>query len=312
MSLYGDLPPSGSVGNTEWTETRKDTKPTKESAPVDKVEAKSHHEQVKKDAPAVTAPTTWSANTKFLQQAVSRKKANVKQAKKPTTVALVLPVESVEPEKPEEESADKFVSNVLIPAKDRYDPSKPNDYDELKQQQDRRKKKEKAKLLSEAIEEQSRKIKKPRTEKPPEKKYFDPEAATGEDAFLRRNNIGKPKEEPSPVITLINLVAPWNIDGELEGETRDECEKFGPVEKCIVYNAKNVPETEAVRVFVHFKSSSSAVKGAFLCWQLTVIAVKVMNGRLFGGRTVRAIPFDLNRFLRLDLKPRADEMIAQE
>ena len=38
------------------------------------------------------------------------------------------------------------------------------------------------------------------------------------------------------------MVGPGEVDDELEGETSSECERFGPVRRCLIYEIK-------VRVF---------------------------------------------------------------
>lgn len=99
----------------------------------------------------------------------------------------------------------------------------------------------------------------------------------------------EPAAKPSRVMLLMNLVGPGEVDAELRGETADECSKFGTVVKCVVHEcAPNTrPPEETVRIFVEFASAEGAKK-----------AVKVMNGRVFGGRTVYAQYYDLSRYLR--------------
>ncbi|KAF0697621.1 Aste57867_11711 [Aphanomyces stellatus] len=65
------------------------------------------------------------------------------------------------------------------------------------------------------------------------------------------------------VLLLLNMVGPGDVDDELEGEVKEECEtKYGPVKQCLIYEVKPVgtPE-EAVRIFVHFEHESDAAKG---------------------------------------------------
>ena len=56
----------------------------------------------------------------------------------------------------------------------------------------------------------------------------------------------------------------------------------------------NKPADEAVRIFVEFKTLPSAIK-----------ALTDLNGRFFGGRTVKALFYNLDKFKRLEL---ADEI----
>jgi splicing factor 45 len=59
------------------------------------------------------------------------------------------------------------------------------------------------------------------------------------------------------------MVGPGEVDNYLQGEIREECENFGKVEKCIVYEDKqeNTPPGESVRIFVKFQSHVEAKKG---------------------------------------------------
>lgn len=99
----------------------------------------------------------------------------------------------------------------------------------------------------------------------------------------------EPAAKPSRVMLLMNLVGPGEVDAELRGETADECSKFGTVVKCVVHECEpnTRPPEETVRIFVEFASAEGAKK-----------AVKVMNGRVFGGRMVYAQYYDLSRYLR--------------
>ena len=57
---------------------------------------------------------------------------------------------------------------------------------------------------------------------------------------------------------------------------------------------QNKPPDEAVRIFIEFKTLPSAIK-----------ALTDLNGRFFGGRIVKAIFYNLDKFKRLEL---ADEV----
>lgn len=35
-----------------------------------------------------------------------------------------------------------------------------------------------------------------------------------------------------------NMVGPGEVDDDLEGETQGECERFGPVRRCLIYEIK--------------------------------------------------------------------------
>ncbi|KAI9026894.1 hypothetical protein DFJ74DRAFT_662360 [Hyaloraphidium curvatum] len=158
------------------------------------------------------------------------------------------------------------------------------------------------------------------------------EDLSGEDAFLRRGQIsfqqpaqprpppimpGRPPMRPPPVpgagfpkpagrnpapssvICLLNLVDPGDVDDSLEGEIAEECAKLGRVNKVLIFETSGAPADVAVRVFVHFSDRDGAAK-----------AHGVMDGRFFGGRTVKSRFFDEARFSKLDLAPRPNEWLG--
>ncbi|CAO3587295.1 unnamed protein product [Absidia cylindrospora] len=98
----------------------------------------------------------------------------------------------------------------------------------------------------------------------------------------------------SPVVVLKNLVGPGEVDDLLQQETADECQKYGHVEQCLIYEVPDgrVKDEEAVRIFVKFSHLQSAIN-----------AISDMNGRYFGGRVVSAETYDQDRFDKLDLAP---------
>ncbi|CDH49578.1 splicing factor 45 [Lichtheimia corymbifera JMRC:FSU:9682] len=104
---------------------------------------------------------------------------------------------------------------------------------------------------------------------------------------------------PSPVVLLTNMVGPGQVDDMLQEETADECGKYGQVERCLIFEVPGgqVPEDQAVRIFVKFTRVESAMA-----------ALNDLNGRFFGGRVVTARFFDNNRFDRLDLAPGPNEI----
>jgi splicing factor 45 len=58
------------------------------------------------------------------------------------------------------------------------------------------------------------------------------------------------------------MISVIQVDDDLEGETREECSKYGEVIQVIIYEIPHgvVPE-EAVRIFVQFNRIESAIKG---------------------------------------------------
>ncbi|CAF3721918.1 unnamed protein product [Rotaria socialis] len=103
-------------------------------------------------------------------------------------------------------------------------------------------------------------------------------------------NIAVELKGATKVILLKNMVGPGEVDDLLDSETKEECQKYGEVEKCLIYEIPDVPEDEAVRIFVEFKRVESAIK-----------AVVDMNGRYFGGRVVKAKFYNVDKFRRFDL-----------
>lgn len=84
------------------------------------------------------------------------------------------------------------------------------------------------------------------------------------------------------------MVGPGEVDEDLEGETKEECEKYGKVVKCVIFEVSenqlegltrlsyfidqtgqthfplqiaDVPEEDAVRIFLEFERVESAIKG---------------------------------------------------
>ncbi|CAM9975945.1 unnamed protein product [Pylaiella littoralis] len=51
---------------------------------------------------------------------------------------------------------------------------------------------------------------------------------------------------PTRVLLLKNMVGPGEVDDELEAETSGECERFGPVRRCLIFEIKggDTPDTE--------------------------------------------------------------------
>ncbi|KAA0721141.1 Splicing factor 45 45 kDa-splicing factor RNA-binding motif protein 17 [Triplophysa tibetana] len=95
---------------------------------------------------------------------------------------------------------------------------------------------------------------------------------------------------PTKVVLLRNMVGRGEVDEDLEAETKEECEKYGKVTKCVIFEIAGVIEEEAVRIFLEFERVESAIK-----------AVVDLNGRYFGGRVVKASFYNLDKFRVLNL-----------
>ncbi|KAJ8411380.1 hypothetical protein AAFF_G00173860 [Aldrovandia affinis] len=95
---------------------------------------------------------------------------------------------------------------------------------------------------------------------------------------------------PTKVVLLRNMVGRGEVDEDLEAETKEECEKYGKVIKCVIFEISGVTDDEAVRIFLEFERVESAIK-----------AVVDLNGRYFGGRVVKACFYNQDKFRLLDL-----------
>ncbi|KAG0257606.1 hypothetical protein DFQ27_005047 [Actinomortierella ambigua] len=127
---------------------------------------------------------------------------------------------------------------------------------------------------------------------PPPAPAFVPASPQASNAPASRPPL--PQEATSTVVLLTNMVGPGEVDEMLQDETAGECEKYGRVIRCLIFEVQKnrVPPEEAVRIFVKFESPAAAER-----------ALRDLNGRYFGGRQVRGQYFDEQRFDRLQLAP---------
>ncbi|CAD7694646.1 unnamed protein product [Ostreobium quekettii] len=108
--------------------------------------------------------------------------------------------------------------------------------------------------------------------------------------------------QPTKVVLLRNMIGPGEVDNELEDEVAHELQRFGVVEKVLIFEVTEpgFPPHEAVRIFVQFERPEESTK-----------AVVALQGRYFGGRVVRAGFFDERRFDNCDLAPEPGEIDLQ-
>uniref|UniRef100_A0A0R3S508 Splicing factor 45 n=1 Tax=Elaeophora elaphi TaxID=1147741 RepID=A0A0R3S508_9BILA len=98
-------------------------------------------------------------------------------------------------------------------------------------------------------------------------------------------NMTEALKRSSRILLLRNMVSPNEIDDQLEPEVKDEMKKYGQVNKVIIFRLLQVSDDEAVRIFIEFTNIGQAIK-----------AFVDLNGRFFGGRSIKASFYDLEAY----------------
>lgn len=102
------------------------------------------------------------------------------------------------------------------------------------------------------------------------------------------------RRRASRTVLLCNMVAADEVDEALHHEIQEECSKWGRVGRLVIYNERqnedDDPAHADVKIFVQFAEPDEAVAAA-----------GALNGRYFGGRTVRAALYDQDLFDHGDL-----------
>ena len=78
----------------------------------------------------------------------------------------------------------------------------------------------------------------------------------------------------------------------------NECSKYGNIQRVVIFEVTepDFPEEQAVRIFVEFDRPESATK-----------ALVDLEGRFFGGRTIRATFYEEAKLERDEVAPFAGE-----
>ncbi|VEL15827.1 unnamed protein product [Protopolystoma xenopodis] len=92
------------------------------------------------------------------------------------------------------------------------------------------------------------------------------------------------------VLILRNMVGPEDCDDDLEGEVKEECCKYGQVDRVVIYQELDENGSLIIKIFVVFSESESVDR-----------AVSSLHGRYFAGRQVSAESYDLDKFDANDL-----------
>ncbi|CDZ98824.1 mRNA splicing factor [Phaffia rhodozyma] len=98
--------------------------------------------------------------------------------------------------------------------------------------------------------------------------------------------------ESSRIVLLMHMVGSVEeVDDELSQDIAEECGKFGVVERVVIHEVHPTPSRpeDSVRVFVVFSGPAGA-------WT----AIRALDDRFFGGRSIKARYFSENKFDRGD------------
>ncbi|PFH37073.1 G-patch domain-containing protein [Besnoitia besnoiti] len=101
---------------------------------------------------------------------------------------------------------------------------------------------------------------------------------------------------PTRVLLLLNMVGRGEVDEDLKDETEEEAAKFGNLLQVKIVEAPEAPDEEAVRIFCEYERKEEATR-----------AFMTMNGRVFGGRTVKGKFYCEERWEKNDLLPNPEE-----
>jgi splicing factor 45 len=121
-------------------------------------------------------------------------------------------------------------------------------------------------------------------------KEEDEAVAIAEAEQKKESTLAEILRNPSNILLLKNMVAPGEVDDDLEPEVKEECSKYGQVNNVTVFQMPDMDGEDAIRIFVEFASVDPAVKGFM-----------DLDGRFFGGRQVKASFYNADKYNNLEL-----------
>lgn len=105
---------------------------------------------------------------------------------------------------------------------------------------------------------------------------------------------------PTRILLLLNMVGRGQVDADLKSETEEEAAKIGNLLQVKIFEAAGVPDDVAVRIFCEYERKEEAAR-----------ALLTFQGRVFGGRTVKAKFYSEERFAKGDLRPDPEKEVDQ-
>ncbi|KAJ1969848.1 hypothetical protein H4R35_006032 [Dimargaris xerosporica] len=193
-------------------------------------------------------------------------------------------------------------ANPLAGLDQEYNPLAPNHYDQckaaLKQQYYdeliRKQTKRQRRLQQKMASRQGANLPASLDDQQPNDGPLEPTESTTLPPSLLPSNHANRLAPQSTVLLLCNMVGPGEVDDDLQEETMEECQRYGLVLSCKVFEATDdsIPSDKAVRIFVQFAAPDAAEQ-----------ARQDLDGRYFGGRRVTATYFDPDQFARGELAP---------
>jgi len=224
----------------------------------------------------------WSSNAKFLAAVNLRKKAAAPASKPP---GKLKPSSSQQQQQhtavvKEASLVPSFAGSVAADVAEEYDPSRPNEYDDY------------LAYIANQKTEGGFSLKRleafhNKNEDHAVKKLFsDNSSKRSSDSRSTEKSYSygpaRFSSSATSVLVLMNMAAIGHVDADLEAEAASECQKYGRVLACDLREQPTVTsEEEAVQIFVKYQDRHAAQRAA-----------DNLDGRFFGGRTIRATFYD--------------------